>query len=138
MNYQALISAMSAQIAKYKEQLEACQELLLLPTNHCGTCWDDGVHSCEFCHPDSFVSTATCTCPTPSSKAHIPDSAPAADTKSQRTGTSGVPDEYIEILTDVADLLNGIDNDATPLVRMAAMAIEYELSERLLDALGNA
>ena len=142
MNYPALVGALTSQIIELNKELDACQRELVrakVPTIDCicPVCHHDGWHSCEFCHPEPSASTATGMAATPSFKAFTPDAAPAADTRSQRTGTPGVPDEYIEILTDVADLLNGIDNDATPLVRMAAMAIEYELSERMLDALGN-
>lgn len=92
--------------------------------------------NCERCGGTAGVASgATTTSVTSSGPTEIPANAGSAATDSLRTGTSS---PYFDILVDLVAILHESDDvDMTPLLQIAAMAIELELAERLLDAAGN-
>lgn len=93
---------------------------------------------CFFCRkdylnaPGAKSTESTPSVPTAKESAETADS---ATTESQSSGTSHPSSPYLDILADLLFVLHGDDDlvDVTPLLQIAAMAIELELAERLLD-----
>lgn len=103
----------------------------------CQMCDPVGVQGrgCIFCRSgNSSVSGESNTANTVSVPTKT-DAAPIAasvSTESRRTGIA--PDEYVSILADLGFMLSGDEElvDVTPLLKIAVMAIELELADRLL------